>query len=750
MNVAKYLLSLLLLAGLVGSAHTTFAQSVSFTNDVVPTFTRLGCNVGSCHAKGPGPNGFKLSLFGFEPDDDYRALTRDALGRRLNLLDPDQSLILLKATGSLSHGGGRVTQKDSPYYATLHRWISEGAPRTAATEVAVTRIEVQPASNILERGGSRKLAVKAFFADGTQRDVTHLAQFKADPPDAISVDAVGVAKVGQLPISGSVMGRYQDQMAVARIVVPNGASVTNLPPVRNFIDEWVFKQWKAVGVPPSLLCDDATFLRRVTIDIAGRTPTPEEVEAFAQNKADDRHEKLVERLLASDDYAYYFANKWAAVLRNRRDNSNDDAKGTALFHQWIVKSLHENVPFNQFVRDILTAVGEEGETPQIVWYRELRDSAGLAEDTAQLFLGQRVQCAKCHHHPTERWTQRDYWSLTAFFAGIDVQLPHKPKRDRPKGPRKPTVVFRLEPDLIVDPRTGETMLPAGLGATTVKAAEDGDARVALADWITDTKNPYFARTLANRYWKHFLGRGLVEPEDDLRNTNPPTNPELLDALAKHFVDSKYDLKSLVRVICLSSTYRLSCEPNKQNAQDRQNYARFAIRRLPAEVLHDAINQVTLLKPMTPQSRTVRLPDNQSSSYFLKAFGKPDAASACECDRSGSLNLGQMLHLFNSREILGQIGDVLKEEPPPPTVDGKPVGKPAAKVMAGGRIEKLATDKRPHSERIRDLYLAAFARGPSAEEVVNLEAHIQQRGDDRAAYADILWALLNSSEFLFNH
>ena len=274
--------------------------------------------------------------------------------------------------------------------------------------------------------------------------------------------------------------------------------------------------------------------------------------------------------------------------------------------------------------------------------------------------------------------------------------------------------------------------------------------MALADWITDPKNPYFARTLANRYWKHFMGRGLVEPEDDMRATNPPTNPELLDALAKHFVDSKYDLKALVRAICLSSTYRLSCEPNKDNAHDRQHYVRFTVRRLPAEVLLDAINQVTLLKPMTPQSRTVRLPDNQTSSYFLKAFGKPDGASACECDRSSTHNLAQMLHMFNSSEILGQIGDVLKEESPPPTVGGKAIANPPAKVAAGTRIQKLVTDKRPHADRIRDLYLAAFAREPSAEEVRNLEAHIKDRRDDRAAYADILWALLNSSEFMYNH
>ena len=728
-----------------------FGQGSGFTSDVVPTLTRLGCNSGGCHGKAAGQNGFKLSLFGFEPEEDYENLKRDAQGRRLNLTDPDQSLLLLKATGSVPHGGGALTHKNGSYYAILHRWISAGALWKGDKDAPLTRIEVQPTTNIIQRGGSQKLTVKAYFADGTQRDVTHLAQFKADPPEAISVDDTGLASVGQQTVSGSVMARYQDQVAVSRIVVPHGAKVANLPPARNFIDELISKQWKAIGLPPSPLCDDTTFLRRVTIDIAGRTPTPEEVVAFAKDKAEDRHEKLVERLLASEDYAYYFANKWAAVLRNRRNNSNDDAKGTTLFHKWIVKSLQENVPFNKFVREILTATGEEGETPQVVWYRELRDSSGLAEDTAQLFLGQRVQCAKCHHHPTERWSQRDYWSLTAFFARTDVQLPNpKSNRGMPKAPKRPTVVLKFEADQITHPRTGETLAPAGLGAKALMTAEEGDSRAALADWITDPKNPYFARTLVNRYWKHFMGRGLVEPEDDMRATNPPTNPELLDALAKHFIDSKYDLKALVRVICLSSTYRLSCEPNKDNAQDRQNYARFTIRRLPAEVLLDAINQVTLHKPTTPQSRTVRLPDNQSSSYFLKAFGRPEGASACECDRSSTHNLAQMLHLFNSSEILGQIGDVLKDEPPPPKVGKQQIGSPTPKVTAGARIQKLATDKRPHADRIRELYLAAFAREPSTEEVANLESHIERRGDVRAAYADILWALLNSSEFMYNH
>jgi len=354
---AKHLLCVLIVAGLFWHGRPSFAQSVGFTSDVVPILTRLGCNSGSCHGKADGQNGFKLSLFGFEPEDDHQSLTRDALGRRLNLIDPDQSLLLMKATGRVPHGGGRLTRKDSPYYAILHRWISEGALGKGAKDAPVTRIEVQPSANIIQRGGSQKLAVKAYFADGTQRDVTHLAQFKANPPEAISVDDGGLATVGQQSVSGSVMGRYQDQMAVARIL---------LPPVRNFIDELIVKQWKAIGLPPSPLCDDATFLRRVTIDIAGRIPTPEEVEAFAQDKADDRHEKLVDRLLASEDYAYYFANKWAAVLRNRRNSPNDDWKGTHLFHQWIVKSLHENVPFDTFVREILTAIGEEGETPQIV------------------------------------------------------------------------------------------------------------------------------------------------------------------------------------------------------------------------------------------------------------------------------------------------------------------------------------------------------------------------------------------------
>ncbi len=746
--------------GLCGGALARAQEPVGFTSDVVPILTRLGCNAGGCHGKAEGQNGFKLSLFGFEPDDDIGYLRQDALGRRLNLHDPDQSLLLLKATGSVPHGGGALTHRGSLYYQTLARWMSQGARKTSPGESPVVRIEMTPPSSVIQPGGKVKVAVTAFFQNGTKRVVTHLAQFKAEPADSISIDDEAVVMVGQHPVSGSVMARYQDQVAVATIMVPLGAPVGALPPTNNFIDEFIFKRLKTMGLPPSPVCDDGTFIRRTTIDIAGRLPLKEEVEAFLADKSHQRHEKLIDRLLATDDYAYLFANKWGAVLRNRR-NPGDDRKGTLAFHDWIFKSLKANRPFDQFAREVLTATGEEGTVAPIVWYRELKDANSLAEDSAQLFLGQRVQCARCHHHPSERWSQADYWGLAAFFARTDVKLPNpkkgnNKKKDAPKEPDRPIVALKSGEASLPHPRTGVPVKAAGLGSSPVDLAADADPRAALADWMTDSKNPFFAKALVNRYWKHFLGRGLVEPEDDMRATNPPTNPELLDALAKHFVASKYDLKSLVRVTCLSSTYRLDCEPNAHNGSDRQHYARFYVRRLPAEVLFDAIDQVTLSKPNIGAARAIQLPDNQFESYFLRAFGRPEAASACECERGNGQSLAQALHLFNSDELLTKIGGPVQPNvgvdasAPANKNSKKPTASSQPKTNPGARLGKIVADPRPHDAKIRDLFLIAFARQASTEEVTRLVAHIERRGNLESAYSDILWALLNSSEFAFNH
>ena len=705
---------------------------VSFANQVVPIFTKFGCNAGGCHGKADGQNGFKLSLLGFEPGEDYEYLVKEARGRRVFAPAPDYSLLLRKASGAMPHGGGKKLDRDSPYYRVLRRWVEQGAPAGKASDPVVTRIEVLPKERLLDRGGEQQLAVIAHLSDGSTADVTRMTQFESNATDLAEVSATGLVRAKQLPGSAAVMARYQAHVDVFRATVPLGAPVANLPAAKNFVDELVFKRLKQLGLPPSEVCDDATFVRRATIDIAGRLPTKEEVEKFLADTSADKRDKLVDRLLDSKDYADYFANKWSAVLRNRRRSATDDLAPTAAFHDWIRESLAANKPFDQFARELLTATGEEGKVPPVVWYRELKEPAAMTEDAAQLFLGQRIQCAKCHHHPFEKWSQQDYYGFTAFFARLDVKEPKPPKKkgkNQPQQPGEPaSVSFKPGTAEMKNPRTGKMVPPTGLGGEPLEMAKDADPRARLADWMADPHNPFFARALANRYWKHFLGRGLVDPEDDLRVTNPPTNPELLDALAKSFVESKYDLKKLVRTICTSRVYQLSAVPNQFNADDRQNFSRFLPKRLNAEVLLDAIDGVTLsksnFKGAPAGTRAVQLPDNLFDSYFLSVFGRPDSASACECERSSDASLAQALHMFNSKEVLDKV--------------------------SGPRAKQLAADKRPHAERLRDLYLIALSREPSKEEAAALLAHIEKKGNAQAAYEDILWAIINTKEFVFNH
>ncbi len=714
-------------------SHLIEDVPIHFANQVVPLFTKFGCNAGGCHGKASGQNGFKLSLLGFEPEEDFEYVVKENRGRRIFPAAPAQSMLLLKASGGMAHGGGKKIEADSPYYRVLLRWIEQGTPFGRASDPTVTRIEVLPRERSLERNSEQQLTVIAHHSDGSAVDVTRMAQFETNERDLADVDANGLMSTRRVPGTFAVMARYQTHVAAFRGLVPLGATVAQLPPARNFIDEQVFRQLKKLGLPPSPLCDEGTFIRRVTIDIAGRLPTLEESQNFLADKEADRVEKLVDRLLASLDYADFFANKWSAVLRNRRQTSKDDAKPSIAFHAWIREALDKNVPFDQFVREVLTAQGEAIKTPPVIWYREVRDVSAQVEDVSQLFLGQRIGCAKCHHHPLERWTTQDYWALAAFFTRVDVKPAKAEKKDKKSGKTEPgnSWIVSMKPGKAeaINPKTKKSVKAAGLDGPELTLGTDDDPRGKLVDWMAETSNPFFARTLANRYWKHFLGRGLVEPEDDMRATNPATNPELLDALARHFADSKYDLKKLVRTICTSNTYRLSAVPNEHNADDKQNYSRFLPRRLHAEILFDAIDTVTLSKPafkgVAAGTRAVQLPDNQFESYFLSVFGRPDFASACECERGSDSSLAQSLHMYNSVEL--------------------------AKKVAGERVKKLASDKRTAEDRLRELYLIALSRVPSQDEMARMEAYLQARAENAlSAYEDILWALMNTKEFQYNH
>jgi len=697
---------------------------VNFPNEVTPVFTKYGCNGGGCHGKSGGQNGFKLSLLGFEPPEDYEYIVKEARGRRVFPAAPDRSLLLLKGAGVLPHGGGARLEVHSPPYVLLRRWVEQGMPYGEATAPVVKRIEVLPHERILNSEGQQQLAVIAHFSDGSTQDVTRMTQFTSNDTEMAEVSETGLVETGKLSGTIAVMTRYQGSVDVFRGILPLGVPIEHLPPARNLVDELVFKQLTKLGMPPSATCDDATFIRRVTVDITGRLPNGDETNAFLSATDEHKRDVLIERLLASAEYADFFANKWSSILRNKRQG-NEGKLPTYAFHNWIRQSLYDNVPFDDFVRDVLTASGDVDSNPPVAWYNEVKDASAQLEDTAQLFLGLRIQCARCHHHPFEKWSQQDYYQFSAFFSQV--------------GRKKPKTSANNMPDIIYHKtgvaqakhlRTNASVKPAGLGGPILEIAAEDDPRHQLVDWMTAVDNPFFARALVNRYWKHFFSRGLVDPEDDMRVTNPASNPELLDALGEHFVEQDFDLKDLVRTICSSQVYQLSAEPNDYNQTDKQNFSRYYPKRLNAEVLLDAIDQLTLVPTkfagMPMGTRAVQLPDNAFNSYFLTVFGRPEAASACECERSSEANLAQSLHLLNSSEIQGKV--------------------------SGTRATNLASDaKRDHTEKLRELYLVAFSREPVEEELAIGLAHIKKNEKEvKRAYEDIIWALVNTKEFLFNH
>jgi len=711
------------------------SRRVNFPNEIVPIFTKSGCNSGGCHGKASGQNGFRLSLFGFEPQEDFEFLVIEGRGRRLFPAAPERSLLLLKATGSVPHGGGLRVERNSPAYDLLSRWIRQGMPYGGPDDAGVVGIRVLPAHRLMSRRQEQQLLVTATYSDGSSKDVTRLCQYESNQKELAEVSPSGLVRVGEQAGQSAVMVRFQDQVAVFRVTVPYGGRLTEGPPAESFIDRWVLSKLRTLELPPSEPCDDATFLRRTSIDITGRLPTPAQAKKFLADPHPDKRRRWVDRLLASPDYADYFANKWSAILRNKRRDDRS-TRGNFLFHAWIRRSLLDNRPYDQWMREIVTASGEISRNPAVTWFREVKSIEDQVQDAAQIFLGVRLQCARCHHHPYEQWSQQDYYGFAAFFS----RLARKPGTQAGE-----EVVFHDRGTAAaVNPKTKLPVMPTGLGTGAFDISPEQDPRQVLADWMADKDNPFFARMLVNRYWKHFMGRGLVEPEDDMRGTNPATNPDLLDALAGHFVQSGFDLKELIRTICQSGTYQRSSHPNDQNADDSQNFSRYYPKRLTAEVLLDAIDQVTDVRSEFPGqpsgTRAVQLPDDSfnADSYFLTLFGRPNNASASESERTHDANLAQSLHLLNSPKIHEKVSD------------------------PRGRAVRLANDSSlTDEERIRELYLWTLSRLPEEPEMEFALGYIRKRsrGSDAAAaarsrleeaYQDTLWALLNTKEFLFNH
>jgi hypothetical protein len=689
---------------------------VSFASEIIPILSRSGCNSGACHGKAEGKNGFKLSVFGFDAVADHQALVMEARGRRVFPGAPENSLILRKSTGQMAHGGGKRLAPDSLSYQRLRRWISEGA-RFGAGAGPVTAIEVEPAQQILGFHQTQQLRVTAINAAGGRRCVTVDAEYDSNAATIARVDARGWVQASDVPGQAAILVRYLGHVTLCRVTVPRPGVRFTRPPEANFIDRLAWDNLARLGIPPSDGADDATFLRRVFLDTIGTLPTVAEARAFLTDTRPDRRSQLIDQLLQRPEYADYWAMRWSDLLRVDRDRIKP--AGAVAMTRWLRRQFADNRPYDEFVRDLLTARGatDEGATP---FYKTLTTPEDMSRSFSQLFLGVRIACAQCHHHPSERWGQEDYFALAGFFTGVG--------RKTILGETE-AIVTQKGIDL-PHPRTGKPIPPRALGAVAADFNGTEDRRTVLARWMTAPDNPFFARAIANRLWAHYFGRGLVEPLDDLRATNPATNEPLLDELAKHLRDSKYDLKAFTRTLLNSQLYQRSSRPLPENAGDEQNYSHAVPRAIPAEVLLDAICQAAGV----PEKfngwplgyRAIQVWDNRMPSYFFRIFGRPVRASVCECERSNEPSIAQALHLMNSEEITGKIRD------------------------RQGTARRLARSGKPPRELIDDLYLGTLSRFPSDRERALMLQVFADAEDRQSAVEDVLWALVNTREFVYNH
>jgi hypothetical protein len=708
---------------------------INFANNVVPVFTKLGCNSGGCHGKIQGQNGFRLSLLGFDPQADYENLMKEARGRRVFPAAPDQSLLLTKATGQIAHGGGKRMEVGGEEYKIVHRWIASGMPYGSLSDPIVTRVTVVPEHRVLDRQGRQQLAVYAHYSDGSVEDVTRRAQYESNDTEIGTVSESGLVNTLGITGQAAVMVRYQGNMTVFRGVVPRpGGSIQFQFAPQTVVDQHAAAKWRELNIAPSEASSDEQFIRRVYLDVTGTTPTPTEIRAFLADKDPARRDKLVDRLVETPEYSYFFANKWADVLRVKRRNQPGRASGTFAFHTWIRESIAADKPYDEFVREIICAVGDEAKSPPAFWYREVQTPENFVDDVSQVFLGQRLACAQCHHHPYEKWSQDDYWGMAAFYARIGKKPVVVPGQLNQGNQNQRQLLFVRSSGTVNNKRTGQVAPMKPLDTQPMDVPGDEDPRQKLADWMTSPKNPFFARAVANRYWAHFFGRGIVDPLDDMRVTNPPSNPELLDALAQNLIDNKYSLKALVKTICKSRTYQLSSTPNEFNASDKQSFARYYPKRLQAEVLLDAVCRLTdsptqfagLPGDRYAPNRAIMLPDESFNSYFLDVSGRPQRISACECERVNEASLAMSLHLLNSQEVQDKIA------------------------RPGGRADQLAKDPRPDAEKVEELFLWAIGKKPTeAQMKVALDHVAKNEKNKKQAYENITWALLNSKAFLFN-
>ncbi len=688
---------------------------VDFANDLLPLFSKLGCNSGGCHGKASGQNGFKLSVFGFDPAADFDALVKEGRGRRLSAANPELSLLLRKATGLVPHGGGQRLKLGSPDYELLLAWIRQGTPAAQAGSPTLLRLTVSPNDRVMDAAGRQQILATAHYSDGSVRDVTAAAGYATNASLIAEVDRQGLVRTGQVPGEAAITVHYMGQVASVQLQVPRSAQSTPFEfPSQSRVDELVLAKLRKMHLVPSELADDATFLRRIWLDTIGTLPTPDEVREFLADRSPDKRARWIDRVLERPEYADYWALVWSDILLVDRQKLGE--RGAYELHRWLREQFARNRPYDQWVAELITATGNSGTNGPANLFRAVETSEELARTISQAFLGVRIECAQCHHHPFEKWSQDDFYGLSGFFNGLE---------------RKPIAPGRVH---VYHAGLRETRIPLSNKLVPTRPldgvvfAETGsDPRRALAQWLVAPDNPWFARLVANRLWKHFLGRGLVEPEDDLRSTNPPTNEPLLALLAERMAGGKFDLKAQMRLILNSRTYQLSSVTNSTNRDDEQNFSHHYVRRLPAEVLLDAIGRATgepeSFPGRPPGTRAIELWDNRLPSYFLEIFGRPERTSPCECGRSSEPTMSQALHLMNAPEVEAKVSSA--------------TGR-VARLIQSGAGDEAVTD---------ELCLAALGRLPRESERT-IAQKLFASSSRRHAAEDFLWTLLNSYDFLF--
>jgi len=702
-------------------AHAMDQRPISYMLDVTPVLMRAGCNSGSCHGSSRGKDGFRLSIFGFDPRGDHYRITREQATRRINLAVPGESLLLEKSIGVVQHTGGKLFARDSKYYDNLYRWLVAGVPNDADTAPSVTGLEIYPPAAVLEgEGTTQQFVAVATYSDGTTRDVSDLAVFRSNNDNSAPIDKNGVV-TAHARGEAFVMARFDPHTVGSQVLVlPKDLaySPSDEKPA-NYIDELVGTKLRKVRIETSPICTDEAFLRRLTIDVVGTLPTSDEYRAFLAEESPDKRAKKIDELLARKEFSEIWAMKWAELLMVKTVVNRVEYKPMFLYSSWLTQQIADNIPLNQIIRDLLSASGGTFSVPATNFYQIEPTTQKTAENVAQIFLGLRIQCAQCHNHPFDRWTMDDYYSFTAFFS----QIGRKPAEDY-----RETIVFNSGGGEVKHLVGGRVMPPKFLGGETPDVAGK-DRRAILAEWITSPDNPFFAPNVANRIWAHFFGIGVVEPVDDVRVSNPASNPELFETLGKKLVEYNYDFKQLVRDICNSNAYQRSTAQNESNAGDQSNFSHALVRRIQAEMILDSISEVTETKDkfrgLPLGARAVQIADGNTSTYFLTTFGRAKRETVCACEVDTQPTLSQALHLINGNTV-------------------------QSKIQQGKVIEKLLDAKKTPMEVIEDIYIRCYSRQPTEEERKKLGDILGEAERPVAELQDVYWALLNSREFLFNH